>query len=620
MKTAILLAVLLAASSVLAGCLSFDDDSDSDDATDGILDPSLREPLSTKIYDILGHFEHKFTGSQGTQLYVDYYLPDIPADDPETPDGKVPVILVFTPYQSAHPEDIDPALAEAAGQNMTSAAYNTWLVEYFVPRGYAVAFADVRGNHQAGGCIDQTGPAQWQDGYDYVEWLGTQDWSNGNVGMYGASYDAETQFTTAMMAPPHLKTIVPVASVSNQYEWSFYQGVPYTLQPFIGMFSYFTGSAAPSHDPMDATVYHEKLLCQPEQFAAGTDFSGDMTQFWKERDYRPMAGDIEASVLHVHGLADWNVRPIHIDPLFNEITSEKRGIFGLWPHAYPDRADWQDLLTAWYDHYLKGKQNGILDILPPVLIEDSTGAFHGIGSFPPEEQEWLELELSADGSLVVPGNATEGDLVVHDYRRQGPLGLPVVIEDEDTGVQEDATARAGETQAQIVGHPTELVFEWTTTEELHLVGRPEVAFTATTDQESTHWAVRIEVEGDPDCEYTYNRTGAEPRELTQDVCTNTGYQDTRHLEGLDKPSTLTPGEPYDITVQMYPQYDVVPAGKTVRLVVSNTDGEVQQDDTGAMSTLHLGGDTPALLRLPLSPDRIALPHDELPEIYPGYLG
>src|SRR5687767_12153139 len=327
---------------LLSGCASDSDDPDA--RTPGT---TARDALTEPVHAIGQHLDHTFVGQTGTQLYVDYVLPE------PIPDGGAPVILVFTPYQDADAE-VDPGEGDPV---VADPPYNPRLVERFVPLGYAVAFADVRGNHNAGGCIDQTGPQQWQDGYDYVEWLGTQSWSNGKVGMYGASYDGETQFTTAMMAPPHLATIVPVASVSNQYEWSFYQGVPYELQPFIGMFSYFSGSAQPSTRPEDAALYPEKLDCQAQQFEAGLDFSGDMTTFWKERDYRPMAKQIKASVLHIHGLADWNVRPVHIDPLFNEIESEKRAIFGQWGHAYPDRDDWQDLLHAWYDHYLFGKQN-----------------------------------------------------------------------------------------------------------------------------------------------------------------------------------------------------------------------------------------------------------------------
>ncbi len=589
----------LLVSLALAGCVA---DTNDDLA---ILDPSQRVALTQPIYDVLGHFDHAFTGTTGDQLYVDYYLPTVPEEQ------TVPVILVFTPYQE--PDQPEVTAGEGSDPITQDKPYRGGLVEYFVPRGYAVAFADVRGNHNAGGCIDQTGPEQWQDGYDYVEWLGTQEWSNGKVGMYGASYDGETQFTTAMMAPPHLATIVPVASVSNQYEWSFYQGVPYELQPFIGMFSYFQGSAVPSTDPDNAVLYPEKLDCQAQQFQAGADFSGDHTTFWKERDYRPMAANITASVLHVHGLADWNVRPVHIDPLFNDIQSEKRGIFGQWGHAYPDRDDWQFILNAWYDYWLLDRQNGILDILPPVLIEDDQEQWWGHEAFPPVEQPWMALELSANGAMVEPGAAEAGELIIHDYQQevlvdlasQGYGPTPAIGPLPELGPTPglDPTGTAGTT---VTGHPRAVSFEFTTTEELRLVGRPYLTLTATSSQTSTHWVAKLLVEGAP-CENSF-----------APVCQNHGYQDTRHRAGFDEPSDVTPGEPYNLTITMFPQYDVIPAGSKVTLVLTNNDPDIQQDATGSMNTILLGGDNRATLHLPLAPAEVALPHDELPEIYPGY--
>lgn len=561
---------------VLAGCLGGGSDTSAPEGR-VILDPALRAPLTQPVHAIGAHQEHTFVGTTGTQLYVDYLLPE------PIPEGGAPVILVFTPYQD--PDAPQAPVGEGPSETEDT-PYRPALVEYYVPRGYAVAFADVRGNHNAGGCVDQTGPLQWQDGYDYVEWLGTQGWSNGNVGMYGASYDGETQFTTAMLAPPHLKTIVPVASVSNQYEWSFYQGVPYELQPTIGMVSYLQGSLVPSTRPENAALYPEKLSCQDEMLAAGLDFSGDMTAFWKRLDYRPMARNITASVLHVHGLEDWNVRPVHIDPLFNDIQSEKRGIFGQWGHQFPTRDDWGGLLHAWYDHFLFGRPNGILDILPPVLIQDDAGAWHGVEAYPPAVT-WLELELSADGRLVPLGQgAVAGELEIVDYPEEmlANLGL---VDIRPTG-------------APIA--PDRLTFTWTPSVGLLLAGRPEVSFVAVTDEASTHWAVHL---GAPDC-------------LGSVLCKNTGYQDTRHRNGLDAPQDLEAGTPYNLTVRMYPQFDLLAQGVPVVLTLLQNDMDISQDPTFARSFVHVG-DGRAVLRLPVHPGGVPLPEHELPAIYPGYL-
>ncbi len=581
---------------MLAGCAKPSPyvDPNQDLIDRGILPPELRDTLSQPVFGVGPHKEAHFVGSLGVQLYLDWIEPDT--------DGPFPVILGFTPYQGMDPIELpgqdggDPTNTGTFGQGAGD-AYSQRLVDYFVPRGYAVAFADVRGNHEAGGCIDQSGPEQWQDGYDYVQWIAEQAWSDGNVGMWGASYVGETQFTTAFLNPPALKTIVPVASVSNQYEWSFYQGVPYELQPFIGMFSYATGSVQPSSDPSNAQYYPEKLTCQPEQFVVGTDFSGDHTDFWKERDYRPYAAQINASVLHIHGLRDWNVRPIHIDPIFNDIVAPKRGIFGQWGHAFPDRGDWQpdnetifDIQTAWYDHWLKGKQNGIMDILPPVLIEDDTEQWWGIDSFPPKAQDWATLALSADGTLVAPGAAKPGSLMITDYPEEVLTDVRFFVPDEQA-----LAAPAGL-------DPDSLEWSFTTSQEMRLVGRPYLVFNATTDERSTHWVAHLTVDG-KDC-------GG------QAVCDNHGYQDTRHRNGFDRPSDLD-GSEYQLRIDFYPQYDVIPAGSTVRLTLMHNDGEVQQDPTFARSTVRVGPD--ATLHLPLAPTQVALPHDELPVIFPGYL-
>jgi putative CocE/NonD family hydrolase len=567
------LVALIVAALALAGCLGDETETTARSARD-------LAPLSEPTLSVGAHEEEHFVGTLGTQLYIDWLLPDAP--------GPFPTIMAFTPYQGPDPV----ALPGGEGSGDPGAPYSQYLVDTFVPRGYAVAFADVRGNHEAGGCIDQTGPEQWQDGYDYVEWIAAQPWSDGAVGMWGHSYVGETQFTTAMMQPPHLRTIVPSGSVSNQYDWNFYAGVPYVLQPTLGMVAYLQGSLVPSTDPANLLAYPEKFECQGEALAAGLDLSGDNTPFWQERDYRPLAAQIDVPVLHLHGLADWNVRPVHIDPIFNDLVSEKRAVYGQWGHSFPDRDDYEDLLIAWYDHHLKGLDNGIMERLPPVLIEDDQQQWWGIASFPPLDGPWLALDLSADAALVAPGTATAGSFVMRDVPSDVALGAAEL----PTGLLSPV--------------PTSATWTWTAPDELRLVGRPRVEFTAASSAASTHWVVRLEVDG------------AACAGLA--VCQNHGYLDSRHRDGTAAPSDVGPGEPYRANVTMYPQYDVIPAGTTLRLVITNNDADIQQDATASENTIFVGGtgapgttDAAARLWLPLAPAQVALPEDTLPWPFPG---
>lgn len=631
-KPALLAALLF--SVAFAGCVG--DDGNSADSIINphtgkpILPPELRENLTQPLYEIAGHYDTTFEGQTGTQLYLDWYLPTVPEGT------KVPTILVFTPYQSARPEEggvpttgapnvTVPAITNpVTGANITNemtsnpddliedTPYWTSLVNDYVSYGYAVAFADVRGTHRAGGCTDQTGPDQWTDGYDYVEFLAAQEWSNGNVGMKGVSYDGETQTTTAFRQPPSLKTIVPVAAVSSQYEWLIYQGVPFELGPAVGMAGYAMGSAEPSYAPSDAQHYPEKFECQDEAFTDGSDTSGDYTAFWERIDYRPFAGEIDVPVLFIQGFDDYVVRSHQATPFFDNIESEKRGIFGQWTHSNPNREDWADIEHAWYDHHLLGIENGIMDILPPVLAEDNKDNWWGLEEYPASEPEWLELELSADGNLVAPGTAMEGEAVIHDYTTEyfvssagSFFGIPL-----GTAVAAPAIQTIG---TEATGHPTHVEFTFTPSEDMVMYGRPELTFTATASAESTHWVALLD-------------NGTNMGEPCMDSsapyrdCVNYGYQDTRHRNGLDNPQDLTPGESYELTVLFSTQFEVLEAGVKHTLILTNNNPDIQQDPTNSENRILLGADNPAVLRIPLMPvDALPLPADELPATYPGYL-
>jgi putative CocE/NonD family hydrolase len=82
---------------------------------------------------------------------------------------------------------------------------------YFARHGYVYALVDVRGRGNSGGTFTPFAQ-EAHDGYDAVEWLARQPWSNGKVAMWGGSYAGYDQWATAKERPPHLATIVPAAA------------------------------------------------------------------------------------------------------------------------------------------------------------------------------------------------------------------------------------------------------------------------------------------------------------------------------------------------------------------------------------------------------------------------
>ena len=139
----------------------------------------------------------------GTILYADVYRPEGP--------GPFPVLLQRTPYDKSIPMSM-------AHLDPLKAARN----------GYAVVIQDTRGRFASEGefyCFKD----DINDGYDTVEWAAALPWSSGKVGMYGASYVGATQWLAALTRPPHLAAIMPNVTASNYHEGWTYQGGAFEL-------------------------------------------------------------------------------------------------------------------------------------------------------------------------------------------------------------------------------------------------------------------------------------------------------------------------------------------------------------------------------------------------------
>jgi putative CocE/NonD family hydrolase len=137
----------------------------------------------------------------GTTLVADVYRPR-----DEAPDGGYPVLLTRQPYGKELP-------TVTSYLNATKAA----------GRGYIVVIQDVRGRFGSEG---EWNPSvhEFEDGYDTVEWAATLPGSNGDVGMYGASYFGMTQWQAAVMRPPSLKSMAPGITWGNYLNGAQFRG------------------------------------------------------------------------------------------------------------------------------------------------------------------------------------------------------------------------------------------------------------------------------------------------------------------------------------------------------------------------------------------------------------
>ena len=513
---------------------------------------------------------HIVEGVDGVDLFVETWLPAEKAG--RKPPKKVPTILIMTPYVVQGGERYGPH-----ADNMPDS-----FISYMTARGYAVAQHHVRGTGESGGCLEQTAEKQIDDGARVVEYLGKDaPWSNGRVGMFGRSYDAETQISTAGYGDPdkikYLKAIVPTASVGSQYDWNFMDGVNWTGQPAIGNAGYFLTSFetfAPQHVP-------ERLPCQAEVMASSADTTGDYTEYWRIREYRPGAPKIKAPTFYIHGLRDFNVQSITLAGWFNELpkTTPHKGLFGVWDHAFPNhhpdgvsawtRVDFMEATTAWFDRYLKQLQTGV-EKWPAVQVQSSQGQWWTAPEFPTSRGPLGQLALGPDGTL----GATK------------PTGSSSYFEQPEEGQPSSDQNLVFETKAA--------------KKRLHITGQPVLDAWLTTNTGDGHVAVELEVLGKNGDPLLHAGSWGE-------AVATYGVRSLQHIKPMKRGffeqemfEVAPVDTPIRTTIRFLPSDLVVPRGGTLRLTVSGsvayTKGSSQPSGVPSEITLLHDCDNPSVLR------------------------
>ena len=418
------LSSLLAAG--MAGCLEDGDDGGQGNVADPLSGIDL-ESLSPKVFDILPPEEIWVTASDGMRMNTVAYRPDTNA--------AAPVFINFSPYWG------DSATTQ--GDH-----FSQYMINEYVPRGYTVVLASLRGTGHSEGCFEIGSDREVQDLNEVVDFYSKQAWSNGKIASGGKSYDSSPlNGMIAKFPHPALRGVFHVSGITDMYAYNVRNGVVYgptqgtifnALYAQQGLQEYGIGRL--SNDtagvdliggrPGDAGTYEDEdaeslarilgdVACveQPDIQASGaaTAASGVRTPYWVERDWKRYVSDSgwDGSIFFVHGLAEQNVRPDHILPwlislppgiqvkgwLHQETFTPYASGTG---HVYPMRTDWNVTMLAWLDHILLGKANGF-EALYTVEAAGSDGLWRASATWPPHDAAVTATGLlpGADGSLDV---------------------------------------------------------------------------------------------------------------------------------------------------------------------------------------------------------------------------
>ena len=347
----------------------------------------------------------------GAKLHVELTRPQT--------DAKVPTIIVSSPYNQA---------TRVAGLRPENSTVADW-----VPRGYAVVSADVRGFALSEGCIEVWGPKEQQDQVDLVEWVAAQPWSNGKVGFYGQSYVGTTPVEAASHAPPHLTTIIAVAPVINAYEDWHFGGVPNgenTGSPAFYQYQdtgQFLDMATADADPqslLDAIQQSQTGFCDASLFARANDPRAVYDDFYRERNFKTMAREVKASVFYTQGFYDTNVKSQMIPGWFDALDVPKKALFGDWVHQHPPRGDQELLFHAWFDQWLLGSDTGILET-PAVEVRTNVDTLRSGPTWPPVESvtRTVGLDFAAKKLVLDAAGTGSAQYVSHPDPQTTPQAM-----------------------------------------------------------------------------------------------------------------------------------------------------------------------------------------------------
>jgi uncharacterized protein len=307
-------------------------------------------PASEPVHEVKRQLDVRIPVRDGLELSANVWLP-VPREGAEL----FPAVLEMIPYRK---DDWRANSDESRGR-------------YLAARGYALCRLDVRGTGSSPGiALDEYTARETEDGYDAVEWLAAQPWSNGNVGMWGISYGGFTSIQVAALRPPHLKAIVPMYATDDRYtdDVHYIGGCPTASELTQYAVAMVANNALPPRPSFrgDAWIdeWRERLEKTPIWLVEWLRQQRD-GPYWRQGSLAPDYGRIEAAILMFGGWMD-----SYVDPVFRMLekcTAPRRAIVGNWTHEFPDdgypgpNLDWLHEMVRFFDHWLKGVSNGVMD-------------------------------------------------------------------------------------------------------------------------------------------------------------------------------------------------------------------------------------------------------------------
>lgn len=451
----------------------------------------------------------------GKSLAADVYLPSNV--------GTYPTILIQTPYDRS--------------------IYQAQLP--FQADDYAFVIVDMRGYFGSVGAINPSAKPG-QDGYDCVEWIAQQSWSDGKVGTWGPSALGVVQYQTAREKPPHLLAAVPqVAGFITTYGNYFPNGTQRKeYLDAVGAGGSNIGSGTILQHPMKDSWWGS--VESTSDYGASIDIPMLVVGGWYDHRTDDVLSSFQ-SLTTKSGLAS---RPEH------------RLLLGPWQHEHVDEATagavtYADAAgvaatetVAFFDRYLRGIGDGTGSARVK-WYDMGTQSWRESADWPPAGTSNRVFYLGAGGTLDAAAPTAPSASTTLSYDPQNPS--PTI---GGSNFQDTAMPSGPQDQATVEARGDAITFTTAElTQDVTLAGKASVMLYASSDRTDTDFVVRL--------------TDVAPDGTSMLVVD--GARKGRFRNGVTSQSLLTPGAVYSFQVDLPATAISFKAGHKIRVVVTSSN-------------------------------------------------
>jgi putative CocE/NonD family hydrolase len=556
--------------------------------------------------------------SNGTRLAYDLFLPTkkgVPANKP------LPVLFKYTPYTrtfTIFDKDGHNIIADLfhlgwkekaylrvrywfdKRGNLMDAVFRTKYLENMLKHGYAVIVVERPGTGASFGVMNASFEVGAKEVNEILDWIAAQNWCNGNIGMYGDSFQAMIQFAAATTGNPHLKAIFPTSSGLDMYSAVTYPGGVYN-KTFGSFFSWSTSFLESVLTPVDSDK-DGSLLAQARKERSGSTLAKQSEVWFRKFPFRdsitsdgnkiwegpgnlyPLLDRINQSGIPVYMTTGWYDLFSGAGDMFlwyANLTVPKRLLVRPADHSEVEKnqfdLDFNSEAHRWFDYWLKGIDNGIMNEPPIyyyVMGASKKDAWRTSARWPLANQKLTRFYFG-EGKTGSVASINDGFLRPEPQHDKDAADVYMVDYSTTSGKYSRWYAVNWPRNYPNMQTNDQKALTYTTPpleSDMEVTGHPVVHLWFVTDASDLDFFVYLEeVDGSRSTYLTEGNLRASHRALSKAPFNNLGLPYHRHYKSDLAP--IAAGEPVELVFDLLPTSYLFRSGNRIRITVTCADAE-----------------------------------------------